>query len=257
MSDLVKVIEKALDLLELLSGSQEFMSAHEISQEIGLPKSTVHRLLNTLVARGYVRKDENTFSYGIGLKVLQLKDLTRDHINLTNIARPILRDLATLTNCTAHLAILSQDSANYIDHWMSPSGIAIRTRLGEHAPLYCTSLGKVLLAWLPEDDLQDMIASIKFESHAPNTITDPTRFLQELENVRKQGFAEDCEESTVGIHCIGAPIRGPEGGVVAAISITTLAALVDETTRLKLIPLVRQHADNLSAQMGYAGAKVP
>jgi DNA-binding IclR family transcriptional regulator len=114
-----------------------------------------------------------------------------------------------------------------------------------------------LLAWLPEDDLQDMIASIKFESHAPNTITDPTRFLQELENVRKQGFAEDCEESTVGIHCIGAPIRGPEGGVVAAISITTLAALVDETTRLKLIPLVRQHADNLSAQMGYAGAKVP
>src|SRR5450759_2787097 len=113
------------------------MSAYEISEEIELPKSTIHRLLNTLVARGYVRKDENTYSYGIGLKVLQLKDLTREHINLTNIARPILRDLATITNCSSHLAILSQDSANYIDHWMSPNGVAIRTRLGEHAPLYC------------------------------------------------------------------------------------------------------------------------
>jgi hypothetical protein len=81
MSDSVKVLEKALDLLELLSGSQEFMSAYEISKEIELPKSTVHRLLNTLAARGYVRKDENTFSYGIGLKILQLKDLTREHIN--------------------------------------------------------------------------------------------------------------------------------------------------------------------------------
>jgi IclR family KDG regulon transcriptional repressor len=125
--------------------------------------------------------------------------------------------------------------------------------LGEHAPLYCTSLGKVLLAWLPDDELQGIMKSIVFESHAPNTITDPTQFLHELEIVRQQGFAEDREESTVGIRCIGAPIRNHESDVIAAISVTTLAPLMDETRRQKFIPIVKQHADNLSSQMGYTG----
>jgi len=248
----VKVLDKALDILELLGGAREFVSAQRISDEVSLPKSTVHRILNTLVARGYVRKDERTRSYAVGLKVLQLKELTLDDVHLVNTARPVLRSLANATGYTAHLAILSQDSVSYIDHWVSPSGLAIRTRLGEHAPLYCTSLGKALLAWLPNDQLSGIVDRLEFDARTPHTIATPAQLRQELETVRQQGFAEDNEESQIGIRCLGAPIRGSDGAVVAALSITTLAAQLGEAQLLACIPIVKQHADALSAQLGHA-----
>ena len=170
MSQAIKVLDKALDILELLAGAGEFISAQRISDEINLPKSTVHRILNNLIGRGYVRKDERTRSYAVGLKVLQLKELTLDGMNLVDSARPVLRSLAQATGCAAHLAILSQDSVSYIDHWINPSGLGIRTRLGEHAPLYCTSLGKSLLAWLPDDQLSRIVGRLQFEARTPHTI---------------------------------------------------------------------------------------
>ncbi len=251
MGDTIKVLDKALDILELLAGAQEFMTAQRISNEIDIPKSTVHRLLNVLASRGYIRKDEKTHSYGIGLKLLHLKELTLDDLNLTSLANPILRSLAKATDSTAHLATLSHDTVSYIDHWMSPTGVAIRTRLGEHAPLYCTSLGKALLAWLPEEQVEGILRSLRFEPITPSTINDPDLFREELALVRQQGFAEDREESAAGIRCIGAPVRDNRGSVVAAISITTLAAQMDETKRLAYIPVVKQHANQLSAQLGY------
>ncbi len=252
MAEPVKVLDKALDILELLGGARDFVTAQRISEEVNLPKSTVHRILNTLVARGYVRKDERAHAYAVGLKVLQLKELTLDDLHLVNAARPILRSLADATGCTAHLAILTQDTASYVDHWVGPSGLAIRTRLGEHAPLYCTSLGKALLAWLPPDQLEATLHRLQFEARTPHTITTVERLRQELETVRRQGFAEDIEESMLGVRCIGAPVRGNDGRVVAAISITTLAAQLNEAKRLACIPLVRQHAEQLSAELGHS-----
>jgi DNA-binding IclR family transcriptional regulator len=251
MKDTIRVLNKALDVLELLAAAQEYMTAQRISEEIGQPKSTVHRILNTLAARGYIRKDEKTHTYGLGLKLLQLKELAKNDLHLTRIAHPILRSLAKVTGATAHLATLRHDSVSYIDYWVPPTGTAIRTRLGEHVPLYCTSLGKVLLAWLPGEQLEDILQSLEFEPYTPNTIADPDLFRQELELVRRQGFAEDREESAIGISCIGAPIRDDSGNVVAAISITSLAAQIDEIKRLAYIPMVKDHADQLSAQLGY------
>ena len=251
MNDTIKVLDKVLDVLELLAAAQEFMTAQRISEEIVLPKSTVHRILNTLVARGYVRKDEMTHTYGLGLKLLQLKEFAKNDLNLTRAAHPNLRSLAKATGATAHLATLSHDSVTYIDYWVPPTGTAIRFRLGEHVPLYCTSLGKALLAWLPDEQREEMLHSLEFVSHAPNTITDPDRFRQELMQVQQQGFAEDVEESAIGIRCVGAPIRDDSGNVIAAISITTLSAQLDDNRRLAYIPIVKSHAEQLSAQMGY------
>ena len=251
MSDSIKVLDKALDVLELLAAAQEYLTAQRISEEIGQPKSTVHRILNTLAARGYIRKDEKVHSYGIGLKLLQIKELAKNDLNLTQIAHPIIRSLAKATGATAHLSRLSHDSINYIDYWVPPTGTAIRFRLGEHVPLYCTSLGKALLAWLPDEKIEEIIDVLEFEAYSPYTITDPIIFRQELEMVRQQGFAEDRQESTVGIHCIGAPIRDSSDEVISAISITTLAAQLDDTKRLEIIQIVKEHANNLSFQLGY------
>jgi DNA-binding IclR family transcriptional regulator len=251
MSDTIKVIDKALDVLELLAAAQDFMSAQQISKEIGQPKSTIHRILNTLAARGYIRKDEKAHTYGIGLKLLQIKESAKNDLDLTKIGHPILQSLAKETGATAHLSRLSYDSINYIDYWVPPTGTAIRFRLGEHVPLYCTSLGKALIAWLPEDELDEIINSMEFEAYSPYTITDPEEFREELRTVRIQGYAEDREESAIGIRCVGAPIWDDSGNVVAAISVTTLAAQIDESTLTANIQTVQEHANRLSIQLGY------
>lgn len=251
MSDIIKVIDKTLDVLELLAAAQDYLSAQNISDEIGYPKSTVHRILNTLKSRGYIRKDEKSHTYGIGLKLLQIKELANNEQNIVRIAQPLIRSLSKATGATAHMSKLSHDSITYIDYWVPPTGTSIRFRLGEHVPLYCTSLGKALLAWLPEPILGSILDNLEFKALTPNTITDPALFKKELKKVRENGFAEDNEESAIGVHCIGAPINNANGDVEYAISVTSLAAQVNETKRVEIIEIVKRYAQALSVKLGY------
>jgi DNA-binding IclR family transcriptional regulator len=250
MAESVHVLAKALDILELLAGAEQPMTSREISHDIRLPTSTVHRLLNTLVSRGYVRKDERSHTYAIGLKLLKPKERTLHEANLSQLAQPVLRTLAAETGWTAHLAILIPDALTYLDQWINSGGISLRTRLGEIAPLYCTAVGKALLAWLPDDQLTGMISRFKFERRTATTITDAHALREELARVRRQGYAEDASESDSSLHCFGAPLRDGTGTVVAAISITTFADQLDDVKYRTYVQTITRRAAEISLLLG-------
>ncbi len=243
--------EKAFDLLELLAETEDRISLQEVSERLQLPKSTAHRLLATLVKRGYARRDARTRTYSLGLKLFTLQALsTREH-RLVSTARPYLRELADRTGFTAHMAILLEDEVGYVDQMVSRMASGLQIASGPTAPLYCSSLGKVLLAHLASDELDSILKKLVLRHRTENTITDPEALRSELDVTRARGYGLDNEENTLGVRCVGAPIRGADGEVVAAVSTTGIAAYMSDDRLPEFIEATRDAAEKISAAIGY------
>lgn len=222
-TNLVQAIERASLILDVLGQSSQGISVRELSAEVGLPKGTTHRLLSSLAYFGYVQQDSKTRHYSLGFKLVELGNCLLNQLDFRTQARTFLIDLAERTKETVHLVVLDQNEVLYVDKVESnqnPSGLRMVSRVGLRTPAHSCAVGKVLLAHLSEQELNQFIKGKGLPEVTENTIVDPFQLKDHLKLVRTQGYAVDDEENEKGIRCVAAPIRNEIDMVVAAISIS-------------------------------------
>ena len=254
-NNLVQTIERVTWIFDTLSQYPQGMSLGDLSEKIGLPKGTSHRLLSSLGYFDFVRQDPLTKNYFLGFKLVDLGNLMLDQLDLRNEARPNLILLAEKVQETVHLVIQDGDEALYIDKvdlYPKRSGLQMVSRLGARNPLHCCSVGKVLLANLPEEELERIIKTRGLPKRTQNTITDRDRLREHLAMVKLTGYAVDNEENEEGVRCVAAPIMNGMGRVIAAMSISGPTAritpqLIDSALKAE----VSESALNISRQLGF------
>ena len=251
---MVQVVDRAFDILELLATSSSEISLSQVHNRLGLAPSTVHRVLNTLVARGYASQNSTSRLYGPGPKLLEVaaRASTNAFFNVQSLVRPVLRELTTTTGETANLAVLKKDRVVYIDQVESAHLVRMFTEVGHQAPLYCTSVGKAMLAMLPAQQREDYLATVDLQSFTPNTLIDHQQLRTELEQAWSRGYAVDNEEREPGVRCVAAAILDHRGVCIAGVSISGPTTRVSFERIDELGRRVRAAARRCSAQLGYS-----
>lgn len=216
-------IDKAMLIFKCLSqaGKATFT---EIQKGVGLPKSTTSSLLASLLAHGLVKIERS--HYSLGLLWYELGSKVEEELDIKKIALPALTRLRDKTMLTCHLGVLEGTAAIYVLKLESPSAIVIRSWIGRRLSLHSSGLGKALLAWLPDDQLDKILPDIVFERRTAATITDVEKFREELALTRRRGWAHDNAEDHDGVYCISAPIVDRSDKVIAAISASGVSSQI-------------------------------
>lgn len=244
----VQSIERALDLLECLARSSDWVGISELSQETGQPVATIHRLLKTLSAREYVVRDSRTRRYALGPAFRRLAGSGLQTPNWNELATPLLRELVEISGETANLAVLERNRAVYEAQAQPTRMVRMFTALGNRVPLHCTGCGKVLLAYQSDSVVASIVAEEGLPRYTETTITDFGQLQQELEMIRKQGYAIDNGEQEDGVRCIAVPIYGSKGKIVAALSVSGPSSRVDSRN----MPILLPHLKRISATISSA-----
>ena len=241
-------VDKALRILELLGDGE--LRLVDLSSKLGEHKSTVQRLLTTLQARGFVRQDEDSKRYSLGLKVLQLASATLADMDLREAAREPMQRLGDLTNETIHLSVYDEPHVVYIDKIESTFPIRMYSRVGARAESYCTGVGKALIAFLSDYEFERYLQKVSFTRFTPNTITSTKELREEMARIRAQGYALDLQEHEEGVRCAAAPIFGLDGRVAGSISVAAPAFRKSENDIRALAPAVMATARQISDNLG-------
>ncbi|WP_422477816.1 IclR family transcriptional regulator [Pleomorphochaeta sp. DL1XJH-081] len=242
-------VERTLGILECLSGHHK-INLERLAEETGLPKPTLHRFLSTLVNLGYVFRDEND-QYSLTLRMFSVGSKGLSHMDLAQDARPVAENLGKTLGETVHMGVLDDDMAMYILKIESQYTIRMYSRVGKRIPLYCTAIGKILLADKSEDDAKKIIDIMELVPFTRTTIVGKQQLQQELKQIRERGFSEDLQEHEEGIRCIAAPVRDYSKRVIAGLSVSWPTFRFDEAKREYYIESVKKSADVISALMGY------
>jgi IclR family acetate operon transcriptional repressor len=213
----VQSVDRALGLLSRLAESGEAQGVSQLAASTGLPPGTVHRLLASLLASGYVRR-ENT-RYAVGMAAVRLADAGRQA--LSRRARPLLQRLAEQSRETANLAVMEGDEVVYVDQVASPERLRMFAAVGRRVPPHSTAVGKAILATEDEQRVRDLVDSTGLPTRTPRTITTLEDLLLALAKTREQGYAVDDEEEELGVRCVAVAVRDPASGApVAALSLS-------------------------------------
>jgi IclR family acetate operon transcriptional repressor len=241
----VQSVGRTLDILEFLGSSEQEFGVSEIGAATRLSAGTVHRLLGTLVSRGYVRKNQRTRRYSLGLRALTMAITARERIG--PLALPFLKELMQKSQETANLAVLEDGSTLYIEQVFPPArALRMFTDPGNRVPLHTTGTGKVLLAYQPPRLLEFILGRTRLSRHTVSTITDLSQLRAELQQVRRDGYASDFEEQEEGVRCLAAPVFGPDGNIFAAMSVSGPASRLDQRRMDAVVPDLKRISAALS-----------
>lgn len=250
-SNHVKSVAKAFMIMEELDRAGE-LSIGDLSERLLMDKATVHRLINTVKAAGFVNQNPQTKKYSNSLKLLAMGNHVMGKLGVKEIARPYMEELSTKTGETVNLGSIVDNRIIYIDKLESSSTIKVDLSVGVTVPSFCSAMGKAILAYMPEPELTEALNSIKFVKYSQHSITDKGALIDELGKIRQKGFAMDDEEYIEGLICFGAPILDFEGRPFAAISICCPKYRYDQERHFALYTgLVTDAGFNISAMMGY------
>jgi IclR family pca regulon transcriptional regulator len=251
-----KSLERGLAILSSFRSGRPLLGVSELAREVGLSRSTTHRYVATLAGLGYLRQDGTTRKYRLGPRVLDLGFSAINSMELREVAAPFLRQLSDETGHTVNMAILDGLDIVYVERCRSARAgqreIDLNLHVGSRLPAYCTSLGKALLAHLPDDALADALKRIEFVRRGPNTLVSAEALGEELARVRENGLATNDEELAYGLRSIAAPVLAHDGSAAAAINLAVHRTMVSmETLVAGLSPRLRRTAQEVSAQLGY------
>jgi len=247
----VGVISKVLRILEALQGSPAGLGLKSICDRTGINKSTAHRFLKHLEREGYLLRTE-AGAYLIGPRLAQMSAQGNLNATLQAVARPILWDLWKSTQETVNLAVLDRGTVLYVDVIESPHEFRLASRVGARRSLHATALGKALGAFIPAAQCEDILSSINFQPATPSTIMNLVQFRQELEKVRRQGYAIDNEEAVQGARCVSAPILNSRGEPLGAVSVSGPVTRISPNQVSALAAAVKSAADSISVAMGFS-----
>jgi IclR family KDG regulon transcriptional repressor len=218
MSESIRAVERALDVLLCFTMQTPELNMTQISEMVGMHKSTVHRLLATLEKRKFVKRDPVSGIYRPGIRLLQMAYLTLEDINIREIALPYMSKLVEQYRETVDLAILDESDVVFVDAIESPQRVKLAASPGQRLPAFSTASGKAILAFLPEEEAK-AIRKQNNHQYKPFRVLSQTAFFEDLENTRKRGYSIDVEELEEGIHAIGAPIMGVKGIPIASLAV--------------------------------------
>jgi len=247
---MIQSVDRALRIIKLVSRKKEGMGVTELASILELNKSSIFKLLSTLVSHGFIEQDSETKRYKLGYIYLELSSILLESIDLRHQAKPYLKELEEITNEVIHLVVYDQGEVVYIEKLEGTETLRTHSKVGKRAPLHCTSVGKVILAYLPKQKVLNILDKKDLEPHTDKTITDKDNFLQELEKVRKQGYGVEIEENEEGISCIAAPIIDNNGDIIAAVSISGPSTRMTERRLEELQPLIKKTGDTISMRLG-------
>lgn len=216
----IEALAKGLDVLSLFSREHPTLTMSEVVELSGLSKATAYRVLSTLEATAYLKRDAQSKRYSPSLKVLTLGFTAINNLDVRQIARPYLEQLSQELELTTSLAILDGLWVIYADRIRNRAIVGVLLGLGDRIPAHCSSMGKVMLAQLPEDELDARLAESDFAPCTPRSILSAEAFKEELETVKQQGFAFNDGELASGLRALAAPIFNSQKRVVAAINVS-------------------------------------
>ncbi|MGV9677025.1 IclR family transcriptional regulator [Nocardia sp. NPDC003482] len=242
-------LRRALTILTELG--EDARSLDQLAAALGVHKSTVLRLLQTMEAQRFVTHGSD-HRYTLGARLFELANRSLERRDVRTVARPHLEALNAATGQTVHLATYESGEAVYIDKLDATQSVRMYSRVGRPAPLHCTAVGKVLVAGEPRARWREIAERIDYRRFTEHTLGDPDSYLAELETVAAQGFAEDREEHESFVNCVAVPIRDGTGAVTAALSVSVPDLLLDHDQVLGLLPRLRATADSVSAGLGWS-----
>jgi IclR family transcriptional regulator, KDG regulon repressor len=248
----LSTVRNAARLLKVFRSREADLGVSELARRLGLGKSTVHRMLTTLVAEGLIEQNPRTGGYRLGIVMFELGEAVRVHMDLHAAVGPVLGELRARTGESSQVGVLDGHEVVYVDRLESAHSLRLFTETGRRVPVHCTSSGKVLLAHLPEARRQAVLRAAPFTPLTPHTITSRSQFSAELDRVRRRGWAEAINEREIGVASIAAPVRGVSGEVVAAISIGVPLARCSVMALRRLAPTIVEAAEAASRRLGWS-----
>ncbi len=248
-------LERGLAILSCFTPKRPVLGIADIADELGMSRSTTHRYVITLLALGYLEQGASR-KYRLGLRVTDLGMSALNSTGLREHAQPYLEELRQRTSYSVSLAVLDGPEILYVDRARSfrrgQGQEGPDVRIGSRLPAYCTAMGKLLLANLPDSDQRELIASMKLTKSGPNTIASKKALRDELDEVLEASFAVDDEELAKGLYSIAAPVRDEARDVVAAVDIAVSSSMISIGELVDALgPHLVSTADRISARLGY------
>jgi DNA-binding IclR family transcriptional regulator len=253
----ITALQRGLRLLHLFSEAPCGLTAKQVASLSRLPVSTVHRFLANLVTAGFLNRDgEGTHSLGIAC--FSIGQAAVGQLDIRRLSLPYLRELNQQTRETIHLTVRHGLSAVYVEKLDSPEPLRIHSRIGAAVPLYCTAVGKVMLAYMPEDEQQRILPGLNLQRQTSNSVGSLQELKTALYRVRKNGYACDLEENERHIRCVAAPIWDHTGSVQSSLSITAPTVRMPLARLRQLAPMIQKAGLQISVELGYqANARIP
>ena len=248
---LIQSVERAADVLELFLTSSAELSVKEISQELALSKSTVHGIIKTLEHRGYLEQNPNDLKYRLGMKLFELGIAVENQLDVGKIARPIIESLVAELKETVHLVVLQRDEVIYIEKVEGPQTLRISSQVGKRAPIHCTGVGKAILAFQGNTEIDRILSNSPLEPYTEYTLTDKEEIKKQLKTIYQQGFSVDDEEIELGLRCVAAPIFNHQGKAIASVSCAAPTMRLENEQLSKVIQGIKQASSEISKCMGY------
>jgi IclR family acetate operon transcriptional repressor len=244
MTSGVQAVDRSFELLELLADAGGDLSLSQLAAASGLPLATVHRIMRTLVASGYVRQQRSR-TYALGPRLIRLGEIAGR--SLGGWVRPHLAGLTESVGETSNMAILDGNQVVYVAQVPSPHRMRMFTEVGRRVDAHCTAVGKAILAQLPADEVNQLLSRSEIRPQTERTITDRGAFHDELRMISQRGYAIDDGEQEIGVRCIAVAIPGAPTGT--AISISGPEARMSALDLAEVVPLMHEVADTLSAEL--------
>jgi len=249
----IQVAEKLFQVIELLAENGP-MGIIELSSSLGFHKSTVHRLVSSLQYMGYIRQDGESLKYSLSLKFLEIGSKILEQTNMASLIHPDLRQLSDRTGETVHLVRREGTEAVYIDKVESSvSSIRMVSRVGSRIPLYCSGVGKALLAELPDSEIEEIWNTSRIRSLTPKTITKFDLLMERIREIRKNGYALDDEENEEGVRCIAVSLYDYHKEPVYALSISAPVSRMGDERIQELKAAVLKFKDETARKLGLTG----
>jgi len=245
----ISSLDKALQIIELLSKNPQGLSLLELNQKLGFPKSSIHHILSTFIPYDFVSQDPAGKKYALGFRFLGIGRIIIDNLDIRKTAHDSLRKLHRDCHEAVHLSILRNGLVTYVDMIQKEGGLSLATYIGFTTDPHAAAGGKILLSGLSDAEVKELCQKRPLKKYGKNTITRFSRLLKEIKEIRQQGYAIDDEEYYEGVRCVAAPVRAG-GRMIAALSVTgSIFTITMERIQRELIPLVKKTAEGISADL--------
>jgi IclR family transcriptional regulator, acetate operon repressor len=246
----IQSVARAVGVLRALADNEGELGVTELGRRLGVHKATASRLVATLAEHRLVERNPVTDKYRLGFGLIHLAGSAMAGLDLAREARPVLEELAERTQETINLAVLDGDAVLNVDQITSPRTVASRSWVGRRTPWYCTSNGKVLVAWLPEADRERLLAE-RLEPRTERSIVEPARLRAQLKDITTRGYGQTVEELEQGLNAVAAPVRRADGQVTGAVSVAGPAFRMRPGELPRIGRLAMDAAAAISRRMGY------
>lgn len=247
----IQSVEKACDLLILLGNSNVELGVSELSRQLDIGKSTVWKLLNTFEKKGLIVKNPVSEKYFLSVKFFQIACQYYNQVSINSIVHGFMERLSKKYGETVHYAVRDENEIVYVEKIDGTFNITISSRIGRRSPIYCTAVGKIILANLEREEITDYLSRNRLVSYTDHTITSKEALLKELDKIVKQGYAIDNEEYEFNIRCVAVPIKNIAGRMVGGLSVSGMKERMTDVLLEEIIKDLKMFSQEITRHIGY------